>query len=181
MSPAPFLWLFGPSGVGKTTVGWEMFRLLAAAGVASAYVDADQLGLCYPAPDDDRANHRIKAANLGAAWHGYRAAGATCLILSGHVMTADEVGLYTEAVPDTVPTLCRLRAGRTALRQRYVQRGWMLEYLDAALDEADELDRIALPAAVVETDGLGPRQVAGLICAPGGLWPVLPAARAPHV
>lgn len=181
MSPAPFLWLFGPSGVGKTTVGWEIFHLLSTAGVHSAYVDADQLGLCYPAPDDDRDNHRLKAANLAAAWQGYKASGATCLILSGYVLTAAEVALYTAAIPDTAPTLCRLRASHPTLRQRFIQRGWMLDHVDATLAEADDLDRTTLPATVLETDGLQPRDLARLICAPTGLWPTLPARTAPHV
>jgi hypothetical protein len=72
----PFLWLYGPSGVGKSTIAWEIHRLLGASGVDGAFVDADQLGLCYPAGDGDPDNHRIKAANLAAASQGFGAAGA---------------------------------------------------------------------------------------------------------
>jgi adenylylsulfate kinase-like enzyme len=39
----PVLWLYGPSGVGKTTVTWELFVQLAREGVATGYVDIDQL------------------------------------------------------------------------------------------------------------------------------------------
>ena len=46
-------------------------------------MDLDQLGLCYPAPDDDPVNHRVKAHNLAAVWPVYRAAGARCLIAVG--------------------------------------------------------------------------------------------------
>jgi hypothetical protein len=59
-------------------------------------VDADQLGLCYPIAPDDHFNHRLKAANLAAAWHGYRAAGAEYLIVSGFMASADEIRGYTD-------------------------------------------------------------------------------------
>lgn len=44
-------------GVGKSSVGWEIFTQLRNAGIKTGYADADQLGLCYPAPDDDPVNH----------------------------------------------------------------------------------------------------------------------------
>ena len=49
----PVLWLCGPSGVGKSTVGWAIFDQLSRTGVRSAFLDLDQVGLCYPAPADD--------------------------------------------------------------------------------------------------------------------------------
>src|SRR2546429_2065026 len=98
-TPVPFLWLCGPSGVGKSTVGWEIFRQLARAGSATAYVDADQLGLCYPAAAGDRDNHRIKARNLGAVWAAFRAAGVDSMILSGGVDSAQLVRAYADQVP----------------------------------------------------------------------------------
>jgi len=55
------LWLGGPSGVGKSTVGWELHQLLDG----TAYVDTDQLGLCYPETAADPCSHRLKARNLG--------------------------------------------------------------------------------------------------------------------
>ena len=38
------LWLFGPSGVGKTTVGREICTRLGGAGVSCALVDTDMIG-----------------------------------------------------------------------------------------------------------------------------------------
>jgi DNA-binding NtrC family response regulator len=46
----PVLWLNGPSGVGKSTVAFAIFRQLNDAGTKSAFVDVDQVGLCYPPP-----------------------------------------------------------------------------------------------------------------------------------
>ncbi len=119
----PLLWLFGPSGVGKSTVGWEVFTRLYRRGTRTGYIDLDQMGLCYPQPVDDPDNHRIKAANLGAVWATYRDAGARCLIGCGGAERAELVPLYLDTVPDTAPTLVRLRAGSAVLRERIFRRG----------------------------------------------------------
>jgi adenylylsulfate kinase-like enzyme len=49
------LWLFGPPGVGKSTVGWQIYRRLAVDGWGCVYLEIDQLGICYPEPKSDRA------------------------------------------------------------------------------------------------------------------------------
>ena len=81
----PVLWLCGPPGIGKSTVGWEIFAQLTRAGIEAGYVDIDQLGICYPEPASDPGRHRMKAQNLGAVVANYRAAGARCVIVSGVV------------------------------------------------------------------------------------------------
>lgn len=35
------LWLCGPSGVGKSSVGWEMFTQLSRMGVKAGFVDSE--------------------------------------------------------------------------------------------------------------------------------------------
>ena len=70
----PFLWLCGPTGVGKSSVGYAIFQQVYRSGIKAAYVDLDQVGLCYPSPADDPHNHRVKAKNLGVVWPTYRAA-----------------------------------------------------------------------------------------------------------
>ncbi len=37
----PVLWLYGPAGVGKTTVAWELFTQLTRGGTPTGYVDID--------------------------------------------------------------------------------------------------------------------------------------------
>jgi len=176
-SAFPFLWLYGPSGAGKSTVGWEIFRMLGAAGVNSAYVDTDQLGLCYPYRETDHFNHRLKAANLAAAWHGYRQAGAECLVVSGFVESADELRLYEAAVPDLDLTVCRLHASRDVLETRFLGRGHMTEMLADTLQDAENLDRAGLPGVRVVTDGLSPAQIARRLCGAEGPWPTMPGTR----
>ncbi|HEY2675188.1 MAG TPA: hypothetical protein VGJ07_33070 [Rugosimonospora sp.] len=147
-SPAPFLWLCGPPAVGKSTVGYEVFTQVNRSGVKAAYVDLSQIGFCRPARDGDPTAdrdpaadgdpdthgdgdthgggpdaHRLRALNLGAMWPVFRAAGARCLVVTGRVADHDTVARYAEAVPGTVLTLCRLRAGRDRLTQRILARG----------------------------------------------------------
>ena len=62
----PVLWLCGPPGVGKTAVAWEIYERLDRAGSAPAYVDVDQLGMCYPPPASDPERHMLKARNVAA-------------------------------------------------------------------------------------------------------------------
>jgi hypothetical protein len=64
----PFLWLCGPSGVGKSSVGYAIFQQVYRSGIKVAYVDLDQVGPCYPSPADDLHNHRVKAQNLAVVW-----------------------------------------------------------------------------------------------------------------
>ena len=88
----PVLWLYGPSGVGKTTVAWELFVRLAREGVPTGFVDIDQLGMCYapptpqhwaPEPTADPGRHRLKTRTLDAVVANFRAAGARCLAVPG--------------------------------------------------------------------------------------------------
>lgn len=121
--PVPMLFLSGPPGVGKTTVGWEILGQLVDSGERPAFVDLDLLGACWPVPDDDPHNERMKARNLGAMWQNYRAAGARCVLAAGVIESRDVLASYADAVPNAVPVLCQLRAGRQELAGRIVRRG----------------------------------------------------------
>ncbi|GAA5190312.1 hypothetical protein GCM10023322_45150 [Rugosimonospora acidiphila] len=170
-APVPLLWLCGPSGVGKSTVGCEIFSQLERAGVPVGYVDLDQVGLCYPAPADDPGNHRVKSRGLGAVWPAHRDAGVRCLVVSGGVETADQVRAYAGQVPDAAVTLMRLRAGHRVLVERFLGRGWRPDLLDEVVRDADELERGKLPGPCVDTDGLPVPEVARLVRERAGGWP----------
>lgn len=51
----PVLWINGPEAIGKSIVAFAIFRQLSYTGTKSAFVDLDQVNLCYPAPGDDPA------------------------------------------------------------------------------------------------------------------------------
>jgi adenylylsulfate kinase-like enzyme len=171
MRRVPVLWVCGPSGVGKTSVGYALFSQLSQAGTATAFVDLDQLGLCYPAPDDDRRHNRLKARNLGAAWSAFQAAGARCLVVSGLVDNAEEVRRHADALPGSDLTVCRLRVAPDELRDRITRRGSWLQLTEEAVRNATELDRSTFADLVVDTTGKPVHAVVALLRESG--WPGL--------
>src|SRR4051794_15732745 len=74
------LWVCGAPGGGKSVAAWSLFEELAASGPRVAYVDIDQLGMLYPATDEDPERHALEATALAALVPGYLAAGARTLI-----------------------------------------------------------------------------------------------------
>ena len=187
----PFLWLCGASGVGKSSVGWEIQTQLTAEGVRNAYLDLDQIGWCRPAPVDDPDNHLIRASNLGAMWANFRNAGARCLVISGCVDTEDEVRLYADAVADRTLTLCRLRVRPAELRERIFVRGAgggpvvpgdeirgasherLSRQADEAMANGNDLDRAGLGHLIVDTDGVPVVEVVRRVRSLAGHWPSL--------
>ena len=165
--------------MGKSSVGYAIFQRVYRSGIKAAYVDFDQVGLCYPSPADDPHNHRVKAQNLGVVWPTYRAAGARCLIAAGGVLSRDIVMTYAGKVPDTDLTLCRLRARPEYLTERVFRRGLgrgpvipgppasksrrlLAGTAAEAIREARELDAADFADLCVDTDDYTVRQLARL-------------------
>jgi adenylylsulfate kinase-like enzyme len=181
----PVLWLYGPSGVGKTTACFELFTRLSGDGIPTGYVDIDQLGMCYatpgpdnwpPEPESDPGRHRLKARALDAVVANARAAGARCLVVSGVV--DPERGADVEVVPNAALTLCRLRAEPAELGPRLGGRGGPNDQLDNVLPEADALDRARHRDAVVDTAGRTVPDVLRSVRYLTGGWPDLTASQA---
>src|SRR5215475_9394177 len=116
----PVLWLCGPSGVGKTTIAWQVYRDLARSGQHVGYVDIDQLGMCFPEPAADPGRHRLQATNLDTVVTAFAAAGARCVVVSGVVHPTE--GVYRDVVPHAELTVCRLRADAGELERRLTER-----------------------------------------------------------
>jgi adenylylsulfate kinase-like enzyme len=167
----PVLWLCGPPGVGKSTVGWEIFAQLTAAGIAAGYVDIDQLGMCYPERVSDPGRHRMKVQNLGAVVANYRAAGARCVIVSGVVDPGR--GLHADMVPLAAFTVCRLWAGRDELTQRFLGRGGQAGLLPEVLRDAAAMDSSGFADVCVDTTGLPAAEAARLVRERLAGWPGL--------
>jgi Adenylylsulphate kinase len=167
----PLLWLNGPSGVGKTSIGREIYAGLAASGVQAAFLDADQIGMLWPVPEDDPDMHRVKARNLGEVWAVFREAGARCLVLAGGIDTAEQAKLYSDEVPDAAITLCRLRVPEGQLRDRFLGRGWRPEIIDQIVGEAEVMDRHDFADVVVDIGGTTVAEAAALVLERAGGWP----------
>ena len=166
----PVLWLCGPPGVGKTTVAWQIFSELTRAGVAAAYVDIDQLGICYPEPTLDPGRHRMALRNLSAVVANFRAAGAQCVIVSG---VSDPVrGVDRGLLVHTALTVCRLRADRPDLERRFVGRGGPPRDVAEILREANDLDRSDFADHCIDTTGHAVSDVTRLVRERTG-WPAL--------
>ena len=177
--------------MGKSSVGYAIFQQVYRSGIKVAYVDFDQVGLCYPSPADDPHNHRVKAQNLGVVWPVYRAAGARCLIAVGAVPSREIVMTYAGEVPDTDLTLCRLHASPEWLTERVFRRGLgrgpvipgppaskskrlLAGTAAEAVREARELDAADFTDLCVDTDGYNVRQLARQVRQRAGGWPRLP-------
>ncbi|MFT2020463.1 hypothetical protein ACMA1D_32255 [Streptomyces sp. 796.1] len=79
------LLIAGRSGVGKSTVGWEVSVLLQAAGTAHCVIEGDLMDQIHPAPPDDPDRSAITERNLTAVWANYAALGQRRLIYTNTV------------------------------------------------------------------------------------------------
>ena len=155
------VWLYGSPGVGKSTVAWQLYEELTAGGSRWGYVDIDQLGMCYPAGEDDPDRHRLKGSVLGALLPNYAAAGIRTLVVSG-VLDPALAGWTSEQLVGAEMTFCRLVVGEQELRRRLDQRGGG-ELWDAVRRADQELDASGPLGPTVVTDGLDPSQVAAAV------------------
>ena len=181
----------GPAGVGKSTIGFELYLRYLRAGLTAGYIDLGQIGFVSPGSPGDPGQHRLKAQNLAAMWRTYQTAGATHLVATGRLDNEAAFRTYREALPAAEITLCRLGAGRTELTRRIMSRrdggswpepgdplrGKSAEYLadvaDRAAAEADALDRswagsVLANTLRIDTDGRSVAEAADLIGAATG-------------
>lgn len=169
----PILWLTGPAGVGKSVVSWQIFTELAQAGVHAAFIDTDQLCMCYPAPLEDPGRQRIKAKNFAAMLPHYQAAGARCVIANGVLDPVN--GLSQDLLTQADVTVCRLRADRAELVHRFVGRHGPGHDLDRVvketLDEADAMDASDFADVCVDTSDATTAKVVGLVRDRCHAWP----------
>jgi hypothetical protein len=169
----PVLWINGPEAIGKSTVAFEIFRQLSDAGTKSAFVDLNQVNLCHPAPEDDPANYRVRAAGLAAVWATFHEEGVRCMAISGIAETREIMKAHTDLISDVRFTIVRLRATPTELKSRFIGRGGDAPQADEAVRVADEMDRDLFGELSVDTDGLTSVQTADLVRATAGGWPRL--------
>jgi len=171
----------GPTGVGKSTIGFRFYMKCLGAGLTAGYVDLSQIGFLQPPGADDPDNQRLKARNLAAIWRNYQAAGATQLVATGALAGQADLRLYADELGGADITVIRLRADSDELRSRIMSRaaggswpepgdrlrGQSAEFLadvaDQAMQTAELPDRSDAIGMVVETSGLSPDEAADAI------------------
>ncbi|MFI1970868.1 hypothetical protein BLA24_07315 [Streptomyces cinnamoneus] len=148
----------GCSGVGKTTVAWEVSALLQAEGVAHCLVEGDFMDQIHPAPAGDLDRSLITERNLAAVWANYAALGQRRLIYTNTVSIL-EGGLIRRAMGgrplDVTRVLLTAEHAVVAERLRLRETGSQLApHLERSAKAALRLDREAPPGTVrVATDG----------------------------
>jgi broad-specificity NMP kinase len=168
--PVPVLWITGPPGVGKSTVSWRLFADLAASGTrtasCTAFADADQLCMCYPAPSDDPGRDVIRARNAGILIRNFQAAGVRRVIINGYVDPG--LGVRRDLLASATVLVCRLRADPADLVRRFTGRqpridGDLEDLLIQTQGEADRMDASAFADVCVDTTGVPAGEVARLV------------------
>ncbi|MCI4061190.1 AAA family ATPase [Micromonospora sp. R77] len=162
----PVLWLCGPSGVGKSTIAWELFTGLPGSG----HVDIDQVGMCFPELPSDPGRTVLEGRILGRVVANFAAAGAGCLIVSGYVDSRR--GVHTGYLRQAVLTVLRMRCDQPELRRRLEIRARPGERRESALREAELLDRSSPAYRVLDTTG---RTAVEVLEAVRARWPKHPA------
>jgi len=177
------LLLCGPTGVGKSTIGFQVYRRCLRAGLVAAYLDLGQIGMLRPGSPADPGNHWLKAGNLAAMWRTFHAAGARHLVATGSIENEAILRAYVEAVPAARVIICRLHAGPVDLTRRVISRGaggswpepgdpllgqpaaYLKRAADQAIVSADALERLGLGTVRINTDGRSVTQSADAIAA----------------
>ncbi|RAS62596.1 hypothetical protein C8D87_108420 [Lentzea atacamensis] len=75
----------GRSGVGKSTVSWEISAQLRDAAVSHCFIEGDFLDQAHPAPPDDPSRTEMTRRNLASLWGNYAALGYRRLIYTNTV------------------------------------------------------------------------------------------------
>ena len=169
VSAIPVLWVCGPPGVGKTAVAWELFTRLRRAGAEPAYLDVDQVGICYPSPAGDPERHGLKIRNVAALRGSFAVAGARGLVVSG--VTDPDSGPDIDVLGGGDVTVCRLRVDAAELVLRLDGRVGSFARVHDARRESERLDRSTFADWSLDTTGLAVAEVGDRLLATIGGWP----------
>ncbi|MEJ8642701.1 hypothetical protein WKI68_17435 [Streptomyces sp. MS1.HAVA.3] len=159
MTAYEVLLIGGGSGVGKSTVGWELSELLRRRGTAHCSMEGDFLDQIHPAPEGDPDRAAITERNLASVWANYTALGQHRLVYTNTVSILD-LPLIHRAMggDDPIRTTCvLLTACEETVRERLARReiGSQLGvHIARSRRAAAVLERDAPPGTVrIATDG----------------------------
>lgn len=131
----------GRSGVGKTSVAFEVHARLGTADVAHCLIDGDFLDMAHPPPWE----HGLAERNLAAMWRNYRALGYQRMIYTNTVsVLPDVIERLTNALGDDSKILailltCTDSTARKRLSQREIGSA-LNRHLASSAEMADLLN-----------------------------------------
>lgn len=169
----------GPAGVGKSTLCWEMSAQLAAARVAHAVIETDELDRVFPLPSREELEKLrpgttdVSSLNLAALWSTYRSLGHARLIMAGVMMHLEsDLRWILAAIPEARITVVRLFAADGELLARVARReigSGAVEQAQRSLRQARRMARETAEGVIVlPTDNRAPRELAGTVLAKVG-------------
>ena len=161
---AEALFLGGRSGVGKSSVGYEIHARLSAADVRHCLIEGDNLDMAHPPGE-----HGLAERNLATMWANYRALGHRRLIYTNTASVRVVSELTAAMGDDPLVTAVLLTADDTTARQRLARReiGTALDqHIERSDRAARELEQLS-PSWVhrVPTDGRPVADIAAQIIA----------------
>lgn len=138
------VFLGGPSGVGKTSVSFEVHAQLSAAAISHCLIDGDFLDMAYPPPWE----HGLAERNLTAMWTNYRALGYRRLIYTNTVSVLPDVtDRLTSAMGGAAKVFSiLLTCTQDSVRKRLIQReigSTLDQHIASSTDMASLLERTA--------------------------------------
>ncbi|HEY7047066.1 MAG TPA: AAA family ATPase [Jatrophihabitantaceae bacterium] len=158
MGRAEVLLLGGRSGVGKTTIGWEVAAQLRAADVRHAIIEGDFMGQVFPAPDGDPDGSKLVERNLTDVWANLARLGYRRLIYTNTLSVLPKAaGMFERAMGADVRIIgVFLTASDATVGQRLTRRELGTELaqgLKASSEKARLLDQqVPLDTRRVATD-----------------------------
>ncbi len=154
------LLIAGRSGVGKTTVSYEVSECLRVHDIPHALVDGDNLDAVYPPVDGPALTER----NLAAIWKNYRLLGHDRLIYVNTVSVLEDAMIRRAIDEDVRISGVLLQSTDAAALERLARReiGTTLDVHLERSAAASALLEADAPAWVhrVPTDGRTVRQIA---------------------
>ncbi|MFF1374950.1 hypothetical protein [Streptomyces sp. NPDC058308] len=162
---AEVLLIGGRSGVGKSSVGWEVAARLRAADIGHALIEGDLLDAVHPAPTGDPDRSGITERNLAAVWANYRALGCHRLVYTNtaSVLPSEEqlfakamdgpriIRVLLTATDATAEQRLTAREVGSELEQQLRRSAYMARHLD---------DHVGPGTHRIATDDRGLREIA---------------------
>ncbi|UKA63384.1 ATPase [Arthrobacter sp. FW306-04-A] len=133
------LFIGGRSGIGKSSVAFELHAQLAALNVKHCVIEGDSLDLAFPHPWE----HNLAEQNLAAIWANYRALGYMRMIYTNTVSVrfTQELAAAMGDEPRITAVLLTATDETSSARLRgRIQGSDLQEHLDRSNTAARELD-----------------------------------------